>query len=546
MIVSLGKRMKAIGFILVAFLFIACSRQADPQTRNVIVMMVDGCSTSSLSVARWYRQCVDSLPGNLNMDPYICGLVRTSSAYSPVTGSSESMTAFLSGERTGAGYVSMLPKPGRYGSQYDIDTSRMYQPLATLLELAKVQGKATGMVVTVEYWHATPASTAAHADSRGAQKSICTQIASQDLDVMFGGGVSYVDDEIRRILAENGTTLLMNDREGIDDTGDGRLWALYNDIEMAFELDRDPEKEPSLAEMTASAIKRLSRNKKGFFLMVEGSKVDYAAHANDPAAHIHDLLAFDEACGVALDFAEKDGNTTVVILSDHGTSGMTISRSGYTHYSRRPARDAFGCIPQWKATAQKLSYLISDCDNSQIRQIMKEHTGIDITDEEERILVAHKDRRTEDYMLAQYDATLQGMIARIETSRAYIGYSSAGHTGEDVFLAVYNPKGIRPEGFQENVQICDYLNAVMGHGASMREFTDEIFAKASLLFSGCELQCIEEGGYHVLCVSRDGHELRIPADHSIAYLDGELLKTGTVAVYQKGEFYVNSSLAGLL
>lgn len=546
MIVSLGKRMKAIGIILVAFLFAACSADRRFQTRNVIFLLVDGCSTSSLSAARWYRQCVDSIPGNLNLDPYICGLVRTSSAYSPVTGSSESMTAYMTGERSGAGYVCMLPAPSRYGKQYDIDSSRIHQPLASLLELAKTQGKSTGMVVTVEYWHATPSSTAAHSKSRYEQKLLCTQIASQDLDVLFGGGVSYVDDEVRSILNENGTTLFLNDRNAIDFDKPGKLWSLYGDTEMAFEIDRDPEVEPSLAQMTSSAIKRLSSNRKGFFLMVEGSKVDYAAHANDPAAHIRDVLAFDDACGVAIDFAKKDGNTTVVIVSDHGTAGMTLSRAGYSHYSRRPVTDIFGCIPQWKASAQKLSNLILDCEQSQIRQIMKEYTGLDITDEEERIIVEHKDRRTEDYMRAQYDATLQGIIARIQTARCYIGYASAGHTGEDVFLSVYHPKGMRPEGYQENVAICDYLSRVMGNKGSMRALSDRLFVKASVLFDGYDLRDMEENGYHVLYVSYDGHELKIPADHSMAYLDGHAVKIGSVAVYQDGEFYVNADCLKLL
>jgi len=106
---------------------------------------------------------------------------------------------------------------------------------------------------------------------------------------------------------------------------------------MSYDIDRDPAVEPSLAEMTQKAIEILSANPKGFFLMVEGSKVDWAAHANDPVGLVSDILAFDDAVKVALDFAKQDGKTLVIAVTDHGNSGLSIpDRSLSSGYDKTP------------------------------------------------------------------------------------------------------------------------------------------------------------------------------------------------------------------
>lgn len=108
-----------------------------------------------------------------------------------------------------------------------------------------------------------------------------------------------------------------------------KMWGAFSQGAMAYEMDRNttrPE-EPSLAEMTQKAIQTLSKDQDGFFLMVEGSKIDWAAHANDPVGIISDVLALDDAVKKALDFAKKDKNTLVVAVTDHGNSGISIGSS---------------------------------------------------------------------------------------------------------------------------------------------------------------------------------------------------------------------------
>lgn len=538
---SILTKIRATLLATVALFVVSCS-QNRVQTSNLVVLLVDGCSASSLSVARWYRSAVDSLPHELNLDPYICGLVDVSSTVSPVTGSSESMSAFMTGVRTGAGYVSMMPGRGRYGDMVEIDTSKAYQPLATLLEAAKAQGKSTGMVVTVEYLHATPAACAAHSKSRYMRDAIGCQIASQNLDLLYGGGRAYLTEDVRGILADNGTTLIEDELEAFRACEAERQWAIFSETDMRFEIDRDSSCEPSLAEMTAKALRQLSKNRKGFFLMVEGSKVDYAAHANDPAAHIRDLLAFDDAVGEVLDFARRDGNTTVVVVADHGTAGMTIGAGRLENYATKPLAEHFGPIAGYRASAQYLSELIMAAPADEVRGIMEKYCGVELSAEEEKILLDHKNNATEDYMTAAYDPTLQGRIAEMLASRTNIGFSSGTHTGEDVFLAIYHPRGLRPEGWIANTELALYMSEVLGLDETLDSLTAQYFCKASELFEGYE--CSVEG--ETLTVRSAVHSLSIPAYRSWVMVDSTKMEIPSVTVLAEGEFYVNRCLKQLL
>lgn len=542
--IFLTKEIKAISVLLVAFLVLSCSK--GPETKNTIFIVADGCSTSALSVARWYKQEVLGEKGNLYLDPFLCGYVRTSSAYSPTTGSSESMSAFMTGEKTGSGYVSMYPKY-KEDAMIEIDTARKYQPLATLMEAAKVeQGKSVGIAVTVEYWHATPAACASHSKNRYNIAAICAQMASNDIDVLFGGGTDYLTPEVRGILAENGTTVLENDLEGFRSCKDDKLWSIWGEIDLRNDMDRDTLAEPSLAEMTAKALSILERNRKGFFLMVEGSRIDYAAHSLDAVGQANEILAFDKAVGVAMDYAKKHKNTTVVVLADHGTSGTTIGAFGYEHYGSKHLRHAFDHLYDYKVSAKQLSGIIMDAPVEQVRPLVKQYTGLDLTDEEYADVLANKDKMTVDYMKAAIDPTLQGCLAKIMASHTHVGFSGSGHTGEDVFLCGYHPNGVLPLGYHDNVEVCEYMWKTMGLKHSLRELSDSWFVKASKLFEGAEMETVVENERQRLIVRQNGHELVIPADHADVILDGKTVKVGTVSVFQSKEFYVNRSLAKIL
>ena len=277
--------------------------------KNVILMIPDGTSTSLLSAARWYQTYLDPTQTTLNIDPYICGLVRTHSSDAPIGDSAPTTSCYVSGQPSQTGFISTYP----VATDHDlvpVDASRAYQPLATVLEAAKIlQHKSTGLVFTCEFPHATPADCSAHTYSRGKYGMIAPQMAHNHLDVVMGGGVKYLSDKLQNDLKSAGYNICLDDIQGFRSCTKAPVWALFGETSMPYWLEADKQKTPSLAEMTQKAIDMLSKDEDGFFLMVEGSKVDWAAHDNDAKNAIIEFIEFDKACGVALDFAKKNGET---------------------------------------------------------------------------------------------------------------------------------------------------------------------------------------------------------------------------------------------
>ena len=275
--------------------------------KNVIVMIPDGTTIDVLAAARWY-QVYNGLGTSLHVDPYLCGLVKTYSSNAPIGDSAPTTSCYMTGQPQRTGNVSIYPlaDPGR--DLCPVDPAQAYRPLATVLEAAKMeQGKAVGLVVTCEFPHATPADCSAHYYDRGNYAAIAPQMAAQNLDVMFGGGNDFVTEGMERHFADHGIQYIKNDLSAFRAVEDGPVWALFGSREFPYDLDRDAAHLPSLEEMTRKALQVLSQDEDGFFLMVEGSLVDWAAHANDAAGIIHEFLAFDAAVGAVMDFARRDG-----------------------------------------------------------------------------------------------------------------------------------------------------------------------------------------------------------------------------------------------
>lgn len=520
-------------------LLAGCKGSATKGSGNVILLLVDGCSTSSLSAVRWYDTYTDSTFKSFNLDPYVCGLMRTCSVNSPIPGSPGAMSAIMTGQVTRSSVIATAPVPVDVPCTYVVEPHGDGRPLMTLLEAARhYQGKSVGMVATVEYWHATPAACSSHSLKRYDPESICRQMAAQGLDVLFAGGTDYLGDDIRAALKEEDITVIEQDIDAYNKFDGGKVWALFAPICLDYEIDRDTAACPSLAQMTSKALSLLSRNKKGFFLMVEGSKVDYAAHAKDPVGLISDINAFDEAVGVALDFARKDGNTTVVVVADHGTAGMTVGDDRNYNYVETPLDSLFGRIPACKASAEKIAHTLMYCAPSEIRTVFKEWTGIDITDAQEKEILARKHLKADDYMKVSYDEDLQCMVSKILNQDSHIGFVSGNHTGEDVFLAVYAPDGVRPQGWIWNVDLNAYMCSKLGLDRSLQELTDIYFAPASSLFGDVSVE--EDGGILVLNAEKGGHSYVARQDCSYVEIDGERVDTGTPNVVINGEFFLNS------
>ena len=239
--------------------------------------------------------------------PY-SGFSITKSASNEITDSAAGGTAIAIGHKTTNKMVGMTP-------------DSIAKP--SMLEIFAEQGKKTGVVVTCSVTHATPADFIAHNINRNNNEAIALEISNKDnLDVLFGGGKKYFTErkdslDLLGKMWENGWNIYDSLPQIEDNSARTMVLACRKHMVKA------PERGDFLPEATAKAIEMLD-NENGFFLMVEGSQIDFACHDNDSATLVEEMRDFNKAIDVALDFAEKDGNTLVVVTADHETGGLTI------------------------------------------------------------------------------------------------------------------------------------------------------------------------------------------------------------------------------
>jgi Alkaline phosphatase len=255
------------------------------------------------------------LTGLLRMDEMpVIGLVRTSST-ALVTDSAAAGTALAGGVKTNNKSVAMTPDGKKVQS---------------ILEAARNRGMATGIVVTSSLADATPACFGAHAPGRWLKSRIAAGLLASGTDLLLGGGSAHflprsregsLRDEERDLVREAGDAgyAVCRTKEELAEAPDGKILGLFARDDMTTE-----PPEPTLAGMTVEAIRRLGRNRRGFFLLVEGSLIDSRAHDNLLEETLDQTLKFDEAVGAALDFAKKDGRTLVVVTADHDTGGLSV------------------------------------------------------------------------------------------------------------------------------------------------------------------------------------------------------------------------------
>jgi alkaline phosphatase len=464
------------------------------QVKNVILMIPDGCSLATISTARWYQWMTDPEKENLAIDPYICGTVRTTCSNAPIGDSAPTTSCYMTGYTSLKGWVSTYPTADPENDIYPVDPKRAYQPLTTVLEASKMLGKSTGLVCTCYFPHATPADCSAHCYNRDKYDEIASQQAHNRINVVIGGGVSRMTVEGEAYLKNAGWDIIKDDLNAMRNCQNNNMWALFCPNDMPYELDRDANRYPSLAEMTSTAIKKLSNNQKGFFLMVEGSKVDYAAHNNDLAGMIHDYLAFDEACRVAIEFAKTNGETAVLVLSDHGNSGLSIGRRDNGNYAATPKNRLFGAMKNFKATAEEVGNKLNNAPFEQAQSIFKEWCGFELNDQELEFLkncdeyksspIEKEQRRQQSNKY--YGTGLTRTVAQFMTDRTGMAFTTNGHTGEDVILAGFHPDPQwRPIGEWSNVKFNGYLCSLIGiTRATLDELTNQFFAPHKEVLDG--------------------------------------------------------------
>jgi len=513
-----------------------------PQTvKNVIVMIPDGMSVTGTTLARLYKG------GALALDPLASGLMSTWNGDGTIADSAPAGSAISSGWKSQSGNIAST------GKKYDlpgVKTPRPgeeLRPVATLLEAAKLSGRSAGIISTSEFMHATPADFSAHDPSRKNYDNLTEQIVYNNLDVILGGGAKYLKAENRadkedmaKVLTSRGYSIV-NTPEQLNSFDGKKLVGVFGKTDkhtaLSYDLDRDPALEPSLGDMTQKAIDILSQNPDGFFLMVEGSKVDWAAHANDPVGIVSDVLAFDNAVAKAVEFAKKDGNTLIIAMTDHGNSGISIGdRSTSTNYDKTHWTSFINPLKKAKVTGEGFEAILEEQSAKQdpvkIRALAQEWLGVDdLTDAE-----------VKNIMGAKADS-LNYIVGPILAERAKIGFTTNGHTGEDVVLYSYDPRGRLLGGLMDNTEVAHFMESALD--VNLEQATDRLFLDANAEFSAKGATVSEDladAENPVLVVKKGNQTLKIPRNKSIAWLnDKEIISEG-VSVYNGSRWFVSQSL----
>ena len=518
--------------------------------KNIILLIPDGCSLSTVSAARWYQWLLNPELPALYIDPYLCGTVRTNSSNAPIGDSAPTTSCYMTGELSRTGFIATYPPADLANDIFTVDSTKAYQPMMTVLEAARiVYGKSTGLAITCEFPHATPADCSSHDYSRGNYKNISEQMAHNQLDVVLGGGNSFLKAEERAYLAQNGYTVQSDDLAGLRTFKGNKIWSLFGARDIPYDIDRDTASMPALSELTLKAIDLLSQNKKGFFLMVEGSKVDWAAHANEPIAMITEFLAFDRACKVALDFAKKDGNTAVIILPDHGNGGMSIGTKRMPGYDKLTKDELFKSVLETKVTAVRLAEILNETSYENLRSTFKEYTGVDLTDAEKAEIDSCKDYLKSPIPLAQRSSggLLQLYITRMLADKSCFAFTTTGHTGEEIFVANYHPKSDIFKGVHFGFEVNDYLCSLYKLDGKLPGLTNQYFAKHTEVFKGMDylLKPSSTSVNAELTVTSGNNKLTIRQNSSIATLNGKDRQLPTVVVFvdKNQTFYLPAFLA---
>ena len=301
---ELGEQVEALELeppvVIVEKSEIVLNVSGEGDVRNVILLIGDGMGVGQLSAAEVMNGDEDLALTKL---PYK-SLVSTHSSSNYVTDSAASATAIATGYKTRNGMVSVTAEG---------------EALFTVLEDAEEAGKATGIVTTARVTHATPACFVSHVNSRNMEAVIAEQLLESGVDVALGGGSTYFTG----MNPETEGYTVVYDSTELESVESGKVLGLFTPGYMSYETERNYS-EPSLSEMTAKSIELLTSDPDGFFLMVEGGRIDHASHDNNFDKAMAETLEFDLAVLEAMEYAAGRDDTLVIVTADHETGGLSI------------------------------------------------------------------------------------------------------------------------------------------------------------------------------------------------------------------------------
>lgn len=425
---------------------------------NVIQLISDGFGPASETFARSYLQTAQHLAWNVTMplDKLLVGEVRTRSTDSLVTDSAASATAYSCGLKSVNAYIG-------------VDSDK--KPCGTVLEGAKAKGYNTALVTTSRITHATPASYSAHIDDRDAEDEIASQqignyMLGRQADILWGGGLRhFLPNTTKPGIRTDGRNLVneakqrgfnvISNRTDFDALQGGYAlklpsMALFTSSHMAYEIDRNATQEPSLKEMALAALNGLRTANEPYFIMIEGARIDHAAHNNDPIGHIHDILAYNEMVQAVVEWVDADAasnpnepETVVLSVADHECGGLTLGlqrsedeEAWYGWYpdvllnATHSTEFLAAQTAKWAAAANR-----TDSDMATYIKTEVVSKGLGITDVQEGEI-----NRAVELAKLKNQIPYTVWLSSIVNWRAHLGWSTTGHSGVSVGLYYHEPK----------------------------------------------------------------------------------------------------------
>jgi len=461
-------RAPVLVFTLLSLALAGCASQgpapdAVASPRNIIILFADGTAPTQWDFGRYSSSLLRKetfATTDVIFREGTLGLVTTSPHGSYITDSAAGASAMSTGYKVENGAVSITP---------DGKSPR------TLMQAARAAGKRIGLVTTSTVYDATPAAFSVNAKSRRDYELLVDQYLALEPDVLMGGGAAYFlpagkaggrRKDGRDVIAAFQVKgyQVARDTAQLAAAGGPRLLGLFAQEDLRFEIDRDPVREPSTAEMAAAAIRTLSTdNPNGFVLLIENENTDTAGHANDAAALMRALWAFDDAVKVALEFQRRHPDTLVVVAADHETGGFSPTyalRGG----GALPGADRLytgdaelkllgGITMSFGMVREKLGRKPS---GEVLDQLLSQHFPGFTLEPDLRQMVLQPQLLDRNFAIYPQNA-LGRMVAR----QTGIYWGTSGHTSEPVAVGAIGPGAQLFRGYQDNTDFGRHLQRLL-------------------------------------------------------------------------------------
>ena len=430
--------------------------------KNIIILFADGAAPMQWDFGRYTSAALRKQPfvtTDVVFREGALGLLGTDAVGAYVADSAAAASAMSTGHQTVNGAISVSPEG---------------KPQLTAMQAAKAAGKRIGLVTTAAVYDATPAAFSVNARSRHDAEAIVDAILELEPEVLMGGGARVfraADAGGRRkdgkdliaAFRAKGYALARSTAE-LETARGSRILGLFAESFMSYELDRDPVREPSTAEMAAAALKVLSENnRKGFVLLVENENVDNAGHANDVASLMQALWAFDDAVKVALDFQRRHPDTLLIVTGDHETGGFSPTQSFADPLNRRrgpvsPRAMELELLAGITMSLGRAAATLRAQPTAEMLDALlaKHFPGFGLDPDLRELLLTRKP------LGPAYTYMPQNALGVMVARQTGFYWGTSGHTPQPVAVGAIGPGAERFRGYQHNTDFGRHLHRLIG------------------------------------------------------------------------------------